>query len=288
MQEEARRLMLMPYPGSKMKAIDRIMAGAPHEYGEFRSAFCGNEPLLWELPTDLPRWINDIDEMVYLTLTAMRDDPTFIRRFQRLRKIGLPNGFPAVPECFDLFNRIKDRIHKKDPVDYLFIRRLAHKQVVGFHRKYFASFTHRKCADGSALRPMTVERMREARRILQGVRITNLDYKEVLRAPTDHGSVWCYLDPPYLIWDHSSTIYQHEFTPQQRAELKRAILRAPKTHKVMLSVEESDVSHSEYVLDERFEIRYREYTSQMSDSKNKKQKKKRKHVRDLLIRNYTL
>lgn len=273
--------MLFKYPGSKLKCLDMLMAAAPPQYGEFRSAFCGNEPLLWVLPTDLPRWINDLDEMVYLTLLAMRDDPQFIRRFQRLRKRGLA----SLAESKQVFDECIERVlQSKDAAAYLYIRRLAVKQMAGFHKPCFASYSYVFGHNNSALNAVTAERMREARRILQAVKITNHDYSEVLRSPVKHGSCWLYLDPPYYsAYHNSSQIYQHEFTLRQRSEMKKEVLRLDaETCKVMISVEESEYSHPEYALDPRFHTLYRGYTSQM----NKDSEGKGMPARELLVRNY--
>lgn len=273
--------MLFKYPGSKLKCVDMLMAAAPPQYGEFRSPFCGNEPLLWVLPTDLPRWINDVDEMVYLTLVAMRDDPQFIRKFQRLRQRGLS----SLTESKQVFDKFIGQVRlSKDPAAYLYIRRLAVKQVAGFHRPCFASYSYMGGHDNSALNAVTTERMREARRILQGVKVTNLDYTNVLRSPVEHASCWFYLDPPYYSAYHdSANIYAHEFSLRQRAKMKREVLRLDvETCKVMISVEESEYSHPEYALDARFHTLYWGYASQM----NKDSEGKGRPARELLVRNY--
>ena len=266
--------MLMKYPGGKLRCSRKMLAYAPFDYSEFRSPFCGNEPFLWHLDPMVPRWINDLDVMVYLYFVALRDDPTFIRRFERLRL----EGMRSIDHAEEVFHRCIKRVQKdRDPVAYLYVRRLAHRQLAGFHRRTFASFSYRFAHRNSALRVLSPEYMRRAQRIMQRVKVTNRDYREVMDAPK---SAFVFLDCPYYLSHHASAVYQHDFTLENREQLKRAVLAC--RAQVMLSVEDSAYSHIEYGLDERFSVAYHEYASCMGSNEGRSVK------RDLIATTYNL
>ena len=140
--------MLLKYPGAKLRCARKMLCFAPYDYSEFRSPFCGNEPFLWRIDPTIPRWINDLDEMVYRYFLALRDDPTFIQRFQPLRR----EGMRSIHHAEQVFRRCIKRVQDDhDPVAYLYVRRLAHRQLAGFHRLNFASFSYRFAHNNSAL-----------------------------------------------------------------------------------------------------------------------------------------
>ena len=274
--------MLLKYPGSKFSCRELLIDYAPFEFDEFRSPFCGNEPLLWSLPTDLPRWVNDLDEMIYRYWLGLRDDSTFIRRFQELRT----EGFNSIDDMIRVFERCIEQVRlDKDPAAYLYVRRLAMKQMAGFHRPNFASFGYKFAADWSSLRAMSFDTMRRARDIAQGVKITCVDFAEVLRAPVRKGCCWSLLDPPYYVSDHGMHIYEKCFNFDMRERLKTEVLKLnPDRHKVMITVEDSEYSHNEYYLDSRFNVLYRYYVSHMTTDDDDKCRTKR----DLIVTNYDL
>jgi len=242
---------MLKYPGGKngsngWVAREIMSLGSPDHYTEFRDACCGNAPFLWHLdyfPLDLPRWINDIDPWVHRYWIAFRDDPTFIDRVQELR--GRTMG--SFSEIYRTFCECRERLQAArdandlslfDAVDYAFVNRFAHKRICHRRRTTIATFAPHYIDEG--LTPLRRERMADLRRILQGVRITDRDCLEVLRAPTD-GIAFVLIDPPYV---QGADMYATHWEEDDYVRLRDAVLSVnPATHRVLVTLDHSELSH---------------------------------------------
>ncbi len=271
--------MLLKYPGSKMTAARDILDFfAPHEFTEFRDPCCGGCPWLTHLPVGMPRWINDLDEWVYRYWLALRDDPTFVDRFQeeRAKTIGC---LPKIEARF-LEGRYRLRRGIFDAVDYLFLRRNAHLQLLNMPRRNVASFSPHMREVG--LHPMTRERMENAKQTVQGVKMTCLDYWEVLSPPTD-GVVFAICDPPYNLRYCQSRIYQHDWDIDDHVLLRdRVASLNPKTHKVLITLDAEDITRTIWEGQPGFTVLVREQTYGMKSDDD------RQGNDELIIVNYPL
>lgn len=117
---------------------------------------------------------------------------------------------------------------------------------------------------GSRWSPRHIRRnVEEARRLLAGreVRITNMDYKRVLREID--ADTFVFLDPPF--YRQGSVLYQHSFAPADHAELA-AMLRSSR-FKWLLSYDDCPEVRGLYDGDEVREVRMK-YTIHTVTRKN--------------------
>ncbi len=53
--------MNLRWNGGKARAARDLWSLAPSRVAEYREPFAGNASMLWQIPTNVKRWINDID-----------------------------------------------------------------------------------------------------------------------------------------------------------------------------------------------------------------------------------
>jgi len=209
--------MLLKYPGGKTKTRKKIMDFFPPEFNEFRDCFCGNSPFLWNLPTSMPRWINDKDEDVYRYYLALQNDPTFVQKF-----LDLKNSCLSVQQIIDQHEIQKHRLlYYNCPVAYLFLRRTSLKQIVNRLRPNICSLSYDYLKDG--LIPIKRWKIEQARDIMQGVKVTNTDYTVLLNAPGAKPLI--FLDPPYRM--NRSPMYGYNFQDEDFIRLRDNLRNCP-------------------------------------------------------------
>ena len=181
---------------------------------EFRECFCGSASFLWVVPPELPRWINDIDADVISFHRSMQSESGFI---DRLIEADRSFATMTIDEAMRAYNAHKVRwVFYDDNVSYYILHQFAYGPIVRRERSNVCSFSfnHFNTRRGRTSR----SRLAAARRLYQGVKITNNDYATLLDAPGQ--DVLLYLDPPYLFRPQSIPLYQHELTLQQHHELR--------------------------------------------------------------------
>lgn len=80
---------------------------------------------------------------------------------------------------------------------------------------------------------------------LQGARLTNMDFEDVIMAPGE--AVWVYCDPPYIsdtLRSSGSRLYQHTFSMDDHERLAAAIENSP--HQVTLSYDDHPIVRERY------------------------------------------
>lgn len=279
--------MLLKYPGGKGRAGSReLISLFPHEYSEFRSCFAGNEPLLWHVPTTVKRWINDVDPDLISYWKALRDDKNYCKKF-----FNLLDSIESADELVEAFEAAKHKVvFDRDPVAYLFLRRLAHRQIVSRDRPNFASFSYQYMLDG--LRPVKPVKVKEAQAICKGIKITCGSYKKVLKAPAKNALI--FIDPPYHTESDASPIYHHEMNPEEHKELRNHLAKLnPRTHKFMLTLGLTELTEQLYVNDaaaKNFNVHYRMVRYGMTNPKKVwcTLSPKRRRSRELVVLNYDL
>jgi DNA adenine methylase len=178
------------YPGGKSKAIAQIIAYIPEHFTEYREPFVGGGSLfiyLKQKNPDLAFWINDLNYDLYcFWLCVQQENQELVEAVWKLKR--------KHPEGRKLFEKLVshnvDELPKLErAVRFFALNRITFSGTIeagGYSQKAFESrFT-----------PSSIERLVPLEKILQDVRITNLDYRNVL-TPSDH-DVFTFFDPPYL------------------------------------------------------------------------------------------
>ncbi len=176
------------YPGGKSRAVEKIAALIP-DFDEFREPFVGGGSVFIYLKQKFPRrrfWINDIYADLASFWQQNKNDPArvleqilywksrfsdgkLLHKFLQENK----NSFDEteIAAAFFIFNRITFS---------------GTTEAGGFSVQAF----EKRFTDSS------IERLKVIPEALQNVKITNLDYEELLKAAGEN--VFLFLDPPYF------------------------------------------------------------------------------------------
>jgi DNA adenine methylase len=178
------------YPGGKSRAIAQIAAYLPDRFSEYREPFIGGGSVFIYLKQkypDIKIWINDLNPELYLfwkiSQSHLSDLVTEIRRVKRTYtegKILFQELTTVEVEKLSEFDRA---------VRFFLLNRITFSGTVesgGYSQEAFL----KRFTDSS------IDRLEKLEGILQGVKITNLDYGELLQ---EQGKdVFIFLDPPYF------------------------------------------------------------------------------------------
>ncbi|MEW6284905.1 MAG: DNA adenine methylase [Chloroflexota bacterium] len=178
------------YPGGKSRAIQRMKYLLPPEFDEYREPFVGGGSFFIYLKQKRPNlkvWINDLNlELYYFWKYAQIDSEKLAREVLKI-KSERRNG----QELFDeLLGTNTDSLTEFErAVRFFVLNRITFSGVVesgGYSRHAFESrFTI-----------SSIERLSNLGRVLEGVKITHLDYRKLLEDGDKR--VFTYLDPPYF------------------------------------------------------------------------------------------
>lgn len=180
------------YPGGKSKALRSIAERLPKSFEEFREPFVGGGSVFLYARQHHPEarfWINDFYEPLFLFWKHLRDHPEEVLAQVRTWKSTYSDG------------RALHALLTSDRGEWSEVERAAAFFVL--NRITFSGTSDSGGYSNQAfLKRFTdssIERAERVAPLLQGVRITRLDYEEVVLAPGK--DVFLFLDPPY----HSAT-----------------------------------------------------------------------------------
>lgn len=178
------------YPGGKSRALEQITARLPAAFSEYREPFVGGGSLFIRLRQTrpaLPVWINDLNPDLCRFWRHARDDSDGLAAAVERIKHDALDGRRLYTELAASY--ASDLTTFERAVRFFVLNRITFSGTIdsgGYSRQAFeARFT-----------VSAIERLRAVHLILGGVRITDLDYRDVLAdAPP---SAFVFLDPPYL------------------------------------------------------------------------------------------
>ncbi|MFW9810355.1 MAG: DNA adenine methylase, partial [Candidatus Thorarchaeota archaeon] len=194
------------YPGSKGRAVKLIRPyWETAEHDEYREPFFGGGAVFFSKPKAKVNWINDIDKDLITTLQIMADST--MRRIligkvtsetaTRKRHSEVKSWTPTEP--LDIAYR------------YYYLNRTSYSGIMkkpawGYHTK--------KSVPPHRWGP----RVEKAGRKLEGVKITAMDFEDVISADATGESVFLFLDPPYYASDQKRA-YENSFTQEDHMRL---------------------------------------------------------------------
>ncbi len=175
------------YPGGKSRAIKKIAPLIP-DFKEFREPFVGGGSVFLYVKQKFPfreYWINDIYRNLFLLWQKAQLSPDQLIDKVQYWKDNSQDGK-------ELFNYLLENIERFDDLDkaaaFFVFNRITFSGTTesgGFSSQaFYKRFTQ-----------SSIERLREMSKILDNIRITNLDYQDVIEA--DGNNVFLFLDPPY-------------------------------------------------------------------------------------------
>ena len=177
------------YPGGKSRAIPQILTHLPKSFTEFREPFVGGGSVFLTIRQKYPRvnvWINDLNYDLYCFWLMVQKDAELLSD----HVLEIRNGKLTGRELFELYRDPNEQLSEfARALRFFVLNRITFSGTVdsgGYSEPAYKSrFTH-----------SAITRLRGMGEVLQGVKITCLDYKAILRAEGEN--VLIFLDPPYL------------------------------------------------------------------------------------------
>jgi len=175
------------YPGGKSKALKKILPLIP-KFNSFIEPFVGGGSIFIALKQKFPDclfWINDLNKDVYLFWKfAQSDLEILVDAIWTIKKENA-DGRKLFESYKENWNELNDFDRA---VRFFVLNRITFSGTIdsgGYSRQSF----ERRFTDSS------IERLSKLNYVMDAVKITNLDYEDIIHADAD--SVFIFLDPPY-------------------------------------------------------------------------------------------
>lgn len=238
------------------------------EHDEYREPFLGGGSMFWSKRKVKVNWINDVDEELIFLLT-------FISDFNNRDKL------------LELFKEEKEATREKHEI----VKNIVPQN--GLERVYKYYYLNRTSYSGKMKNPSWGylpkrsippyrwhEKLIPCSEKLQNVKITNLDFEEVISAPpkNKNGKVLMFLDPPYFLAKQESH-YVKSFKYDDHVRLA-SVLKKTKHH-FFLTYDDCQEIRKLYSWANIYEIKFFYRLDNSNDNE-----KKRKNGNELVITNY--
>lgn len=177
------------YPGGKSRAVQQMKLLIPKEFDEYREPFVGGASFFIYLKQKYPKvkfWINDLNSELYcFWKSAQVDSEKLAREVAKVKK-ERSNGQELFNELLEI--NVGKLSEFERAVRFFVLNRITFSGVVeagGYSQLAFVGrFTN-----------SAIERVAKLGEIMEGVKITNVDYREMLFDGSKN--VFSFLDPPY-------------------------------------------------------------------------------------------
>jgi len=223
-KEETNIKSPLRYPGGKSKALKRILPLIP-EFSELREPMVGGGSVFFALKQMYPDkkfWINDINEELFLFWKFCKENPRkLVSEVRKFRKKYVKGDRPKSSEGKELYYYLKS--NKENLTD---LQRAARFFIL--NRITFSGLIetggYSKQAFDKRFTESSIQRIYKASEMLQGVKITNSDYKRVVNK--NGKKVFIFLDPPYFskkgakLYGENGKIH-HDFDDKRLVDLMK-------------------------------------------------------------------
>lgn len=264
------------YPGGKSRAAQRIESLLLSDFDEFREPFVGGGSVfiyLKQKRPDLKIWINDLNpELYFFWKYAQKDSEGFAREVLKIKR-SRRNGQKLFEELVGV--NVGNLTDFERAVRFFILNRITFSGVVesgGFsNQAYKTRFT-----DSS------IQRLSDLGPTLDGVIITNDDYRELLK--NGGKDVFTFLDPPYFkatkskLYGKNGTLHTGFNHDEFAKDMKKC------KHSWLITYDDSPEIWSNFTPAEKFHIRRWELQYGMNNYKQGKAEK----GNELFIANYSL
>jgi site-specific DNA-adenine methylase len=207
------------YPGGKSRAIKYLDTQLPKGFTEFRETFLGGGSMALHITKqnpDVKVWVNDKYYNLYNFWVQLRDNgerlheellrikTPMVYRTKELRKNKVPKDqwdqsiLDNIQKHRELFNKAKVDIKTADDFTKAVLFYILNKcsfSGLGETSSFSAQASEQNFSVSG------IDKLPTYSRLIQNWKITNLDYDEVLNAPSNE-KCFVFLDPPYDIKDN--------------------------------------------------------------------------------------
>jgi DNA adenine methylase len=178
------------YPGGKSRAIQRMKSLLPAGFNEYREPFVGGGSFFIYLKQKRPSlkiWINDLNPELYYFWKYVQIDSEKLADEVRKVKKERKNGQELFTELLEV--NIDSLTEFERAVRFFILNRITFSGVV-------ESGGYSQLAFESRFTDSSIERVSKIDSLLEGVKITHLDYRQLLGEGDK--LVFTFLDPPYF------------------------------------------------------------------------------------------
>jgi len=179
------------YPGGKSRAIPKILEQLPESFLEFREPFAGGGSVFIAIRQKFPEvqvWINDLNFDLYCFWKIAQSNTRELADAVTKIKNETKNGRQLFDEFRSSLNN--DLSDFDRAVRFFVLNRVTFSGTVD-------SGGYSEAAYHSRFTTSSISRLLSLEPLLQNVKITNLDYRDVIHALGN--DVFVFLDPPYLV-----------------------------------------------------------------------------------------
>ena len=253
------------FVGSKAQAIKFIKPFWENvSHIEYREPFFGGGAVFFAKPKSRYNWINDIDTELITTLRVIADPA---------KREVLANRLGKEIATKERFEEIRGMDAKQDmdvAFRYFYVNRTAYS---GIMNKPNWGYDDKKSVPPSRWK----ERILEAGKKLEDVKITKLDFKDIILAPKiNDGEVFIFVDPPYYEADQKRA-YKHHFEEADHIRLAETLKKTK--HKFCLTYDDCDGIRKLYSWAKLYPVSWRYHTANSN-------KASRKMGSELIITNF--
>ncbi|MEH2326309.1 MAG: DNA adenine methylase [Nostoc sp.] len=265
------------YPGGKFYARNLILNYIP-SHSSYAEPFAGGGSIFFVKDKVNINWLNDIDELLINTLLIIRDKPEDLIKFleaesaTKQRHTYYKNEFIAQ-------NKLEQAGR------WFYLNRTSYSGIMKHQNCYWGY------GEKYSMRPENWPRnIRRTSEKLQNVKITNLDFEEVIESVPD-GS-FLFLDPPYFNANQDK-FYVHSFCKDDHFRLCQILNRHKERIKFLITYDNSEEIRNLY--EWALEIHDKEWNYRINrtdDQKNGKSKQdnfkgERYKGKEIFILNYS-
>lgn len=178
------------YPGGKSRAIHQLKLLLPKEFDEYREPFVGGGSLFIYLKQKQPElkvWINDLNpELYYFWKYAKIDSEKLAKEVAKIKK-RRTNGQRLFNELVNV--KVNELTKFERAIRFFILNRTTFSGVV-------ESGGYSQLAFDTRFTPSSIERLAGVGKLLEGIKITNEDYRKLLKDGDER--IFTFLDPPYF------------------------------------------------------------------------------------------
>lgn len=177
------------YPGGKSRVVDAILERFPKDFLEFREPFVGGGSVFLAVRQkfpSIPVWINDLNTDLIAFWKTVQGDVTALTLELRKVRNNEHDGSALFERLRSSFEH--DLTDFERAVRFFILNRITFSGTVDSGGYSQQSFDGRFTAS-------SIDRLEMIAPLLSGVKISNLDYNELIKAAGK--DVFIFLDPPY-------------------------------------------------------------------------------------------
>lgn len=202
------------YPGGKFYAVKYILPFMDCvKHDEFREPFVGGGTIFFAKNKVDYNWINDLETLMINTYQIV-SDPKMCEELCKLIEIETAN-----PERHTQVKNFIPQSKLEEAFRTFYLNRTSYSGIINSPAWGYM--------DGKSSPPQNWPAfLRAASKKLVNTEITNLDFTEVINAPSKGKTVLMYLDPPYYLADQKRA-YTKPFTLEDHVRLSEILKKTP-------------------------------------------------------------